>query len=101
MKELFDLAFEKRPTEELYDLSKDPYQMKNVANLPIYYETQKRLSDKLYQYLLATEDPRVVGGEMKWIESEYFFPSDKKPTPSKSAQEKLNLKEIYIYLDEE
>ncbi len=101
VKELFDLAFEKRPTEELYDLSKDPYQMKNVANLPIYYETQKRLSDKLYQYLLATEDPRVVGGEMKWIESEYFFPSDKKPTPSKSAQEKLNLKEIYIYLDEE
>lgn len=101
VKELFDLAFEKRPVEELYDLSKDPYQMNNVANLEVYIETKKRLANKLHQYLLATDDPRVTGGDMKWIGSEYFLPRDKKPTPSKPAQQRLNLEEQYNYVDEE
>lgn len=35
---LFDLAFGKRPFEELYDLNKDPYQMENVAGDPEYLD---------------------------------------------------------------
>ena len=33
-KELFELAFGKRPAEELYDLKKDPGQLNNVADKP-------------------------------------------------------------------
>lgn len=99
VRELFDLAFGKRPAEELYDLRKDPYQMNNIAKLAVYQETKQMLTEKLNEYLKNTDDPRVVGGEMKWIGSEYFAEKDKKPTPSKSSRQKLGLKKEYNYLD--
>lgn len=34
VKMLFELAFQKRPAEELYDLRKDPAQLQNVADRP-------------------------------------------------------------------
>jgi len=58
---LYELAFGKRPAEELYDLKKDPAQMNNVAGQPEYAETQKRLSAALMAELKATQDPRVLG----------------------------------------
>jgi len=33
---LWNAAFGKRPARELYDLRKDPYEMKNVADDPAY-----------------------------------------------------------------
>lgn len=99
VRELFDLAFGKRPAEELYDLRNDPDQMKNIAKLADYQETKKVLAEKLNGYLKNTDDPRTVGGEMKWIGSQYFAEKDKKPTPSKSSQQKLGLKEEYNYVE--
>jgi len=58
---LYDLAFAKRPAEELYDLKKDPAQMNNVAGQPEYAETRKKLSAALMAQLKATQDPRVLG----------------------------------------
>jgi len=98
VKELFALAFEKRPAEELYDLNKDPDQMNNIAGDADYLEIKNMLSEKLNEYLRSTNDPRVVGGEMKWINAEYFATKDKTPTPSKSAQEELGLDEKYSYV---
>ena len=48
---LFDLAFAKRPAEELYDLSADPYQMQNVATDPEFESTKAELSAQLHEYL--------------------------------------------------
>ncbi len=59
---LFELAFGKRPAEELYDLRKDPGQLKNVAEQAEYQAEKKRLSDLLMGELSRTKDPRVIGG---------------------------------------
>ena len=40
----YDLAFGKRPAEELYDLKKDPGQINNLAGQPEYAKVQKKLS---------------------------------------------------------
>ncbi len=58
---LFDLAFARRPAEELFDLQKDPAQLENVADNPEYAETKKRLSEQLMIELESTMDPRVLG----------------------------------------
>jgi arylsulfatase A-like enzyme len=58
----WELAFAKRPAEELYDLRKDPHQLDNVAGRPEYAETQGRLAEQLESELRASGDPRVVGG---------------------------------------
>ena len=61
VKPYFDLAFGKRPGEELYDLKKDPHQMKNVADDPAYSAAKKKLADQLMAELKRTGDPRVTG----------------------------------------
>ena len=59
---LYDLAFGKRPAEELYDCRKDPEQLVNLANDPAYAEVKDRLSALLMDQLVATGDPRATGG---------------------------------------
>ncbi len=61
MKKYFDFAFGRRPAEELYDLSKDPHQMRNVAASPAYEATRRQLADRLMAVLRETGDPRVIG----------------------------------------
>jgi N-sulfoglucosamine sulfohydrolase len=60
IKSLFELAFGKRPTEELYDLQKDPAQLNNVAALPEYAKVKNKLAVALMAELKATKDPRVL-----------------------------------------
>jgi len=61
VKPLFALAFGKRPAEELYDLRKDPGQLRNVAGDPAYADARKKLADQLAAELAATADPRILG----------------------------------------
>ena len=61
VRRLFELAFAKRPAEELYDLRKDPAQLNNVAPAPEYAKVRKELSATLMAELPATNDPRVLG----------------------------------------
>ena len=96
---MFDLAFAKRPPEELYDLSADPYQMQNVATDPAYESTKVELSAQLHEYLRSTADPREVGSARKWEKAQYFKESDLKPEPSLEAIEALDLEERYSYVD--
>jgi len=58
----YDYAFGKRPAEELYDISKDPDQIKNVAADPAYAEIKKELAARLLQILTDAGDPRVIDG---------------------------------------
>lgn len=57
----FNIAFGRRPSEELYDLRVDPHQTRNVADKLKYAETTQQLSDRLMKVLKETGDPRVTG----------------------------------------
>jgi uncharacterized sulfatase len=57
----YDLAFGKRPAEELYDVAKDPDQVHNVAADPAYATAKKRHSERLQKLLVDAGDPRVTG----------------------------------------
>ena len=76
----FELGFLKRPAEELYDLSKDPHQMKNVAALAGYAELKRDLTHRLDAWMKATEDPRAGDPALVRFDSyEYFgMPARKK-----------------------
>lgn len=57
----FDLAFAKRPGEELYDLKNDPDQVKNLAADPAFATQKGTLSERLMKLLKDANDPRVTG----------------------------------------
>jgi N-sulfoglucosamine sulfohydrolase len=62
VKPLYELAAGKRPERELYDLGKDPFQMRNVASQASYAAVVKRLDAQLMSELKASGDPRATGG---------------------------------------
>jgi N-sulfoglucosamine sulfohydrolase len=57
----FEHAFGRRPAEELYDLRKDPDQVRNLAAEPAYAATKRELADQLMRTLVDAGDPRVIG----------------------------------------
>jgi N-sulfoglucosamine sulfohydrolase len=60
-RKFFDLAFAKRPGEELYDLRHDPDEIQNVAGDPALSAVKAKLSAQLMGELQRTLDPRVTG----------------------------------------
>lgn len=58
---LFGLAFEKRGAEELYDITKDPYCLNNLASVSEMEKTKSALAELLLGELLKQRDPRVLG----------------------------------------
>jgi N-sulfoglucosamine sulfohydrolase len=56
----FALAFAKRPEEELYDLAKDPHQLKNLAADPAWTEAKAKLREQLDAWMRSTSDPRAA-----------------------------------------
>ena len=52
---------QKRPAEELYDLTKDPNQLVNIAAEPDYAVTKRALAARLVHWQAATHDPRSNG----------------------------------------
>jgi N-sulfoglucosamine sulfohydrolase len=69
---LYDLAFGKRPAQELYDLRVDPHQLRNVAAKPEYASTLAQLAKWLEGMLRASGDPRVLGNGEVFDTYEYF-----------------------------
>jgi len=62
LKAFAERIFGKRPARELYDLSKDPFELRNLAEDPLYADTLKDLDAKLSAQLRDTGDPRVLAG---------------------------------------
>jgi arylsulfatase A-like enzyme len=60
-KRYYEIALARRPAEELYDLSKDPYQTRNVASDPAYAKDRERSAAQLMKILTEAGDPRVTG----------------------------------------
>ena len=72
--ELYRLAFGKRPSEELYDVNRDPYNLNNLAGDSKYAGIKKNLAAKLHAYLVQTEDPRETGQGERFDEIMKRFP---------------------------
>jgi hypothetical protein len=66
------LCFGKRPGEELYDLSKDPDEIKNVADDVGYASTKARLQRELAEWMKKTADPRASKDDDHWDTFPYF-----------------------------
>ena len=69
---LFELAFGKRPAEELYILAKDPHQTTNVAARAELTATKTELRQKLDQWMHETADPRAKKDEDHCDNYPYF-----------------------------
>jgi len=72
MARFFQLAFGKRPAEELYDLGKDPGELNNVASRPEYATAKKNLRARLDKWMKETGDPRAVSEDEPWDRYPYF-----------------------------
>lgn len=57
----YEMAFGRRPAEELYRVSDDPQCLLNLANDPAMAETKASLRTRLRQMLRAEGDPRETG----------------------------------------
>jgi arylsulfatase A-like enzyme len=68
----FELAFGKRPGEELYALKDDPAQMNNVAGDAKYAEVRDALRLLLDEWMKRTNDPRLDGKNDVWSVYDYF-----------------------------
>jgi arylsulfatase A-like enzyme len=78
IKPFFDLATAKRPAEELYDPSKDPWELHNVADDPHYAQTKKKLRDKLDAWMKKTADPRATNPhDDRW--DKYYYAGTRVP----------------------
>ena len=71
-KRFYDLAFAKRPAEELYLLKSDPGQLVNLAGNPEFADMQKKLRSQLQNYLIKTKDPRALGLDAPWDFYPYY-----------------------------
>ena len=74
---LYELAFGKRPRQELYDLSRDPDTMVNVAEDPTYQDVCKRMEQRLLTILKEQGDPRVMAQPCKFEYEPYAGPVDR------------------------
>ncbi|MDX2267038.1 MAG: sulfatase [Bryobacter sp.] len=61
--EYYKLSFGKRPPEELYDISKDPDCLKNLADDRTLLDTKRKLRERMELMLRQEEDPRMLGNE--------------------------------------
>lgn len=73
---LYQLAFGKRPREELYDLREDPHYLRNVANDPRYDNVRKRMQQRLLALLAEQRDPRLTEQPCRYEFEPYAGPVD-------------------------
>ncbi len=82
----FALSFAKRPAEELYDLDKDPYDLRNLAASPDYAADLKTLRTALNRWMKETGDPRATSDADPWDHYPYFGGGGRparRPVPAK------------------
>lgn len=87
-KQFYAWNFGIRPLEELYDMQSDPDQLRNLAADPAYAEVRERLWKQLRDELVATADPRIVGGGEKFDSYPHYGGSAWRPAPKKGQQKK-------------
>jgi uncharacterized sulfatase len=68
----FELCFGKRPAEELYDVIKDPDQVRNLAADPAFARVKRKMLRQLERYQRDTKDPRITG-KSPWDRYPYYY----------------------------
>ncbi|WP_319268635.1 sulfatase [uncultured Draconibacterium sp.] len=58
---IWQLNFNKRTDEELYNVSEDPFCMKNLAEEEKYAAIKAQMSEQMINELTEQEDPRILG----------------------------------------
>jgi N-sulfoglucosamine sulfohydrolase len=86
---LFDLAFGKRPQEELYDLRSDSDYMNNLASDPAYEKIREELHDQLMQILHEQNDPRVTESPPRFELPPYAGPNPPEWNAGREREEVL------------
>jgi len=76
-KKYWQMAFGKRPTEELYDIESDPECVNNLAGRTGYESTKEHLRKQLFAELKQQGDPRMFGRGHVFEEYDYVNPNDK------------------------
>lgn len=61
---LFELAFEKRPSEQLYNIEHDPFCLSDVSSVSSFASVKLELRNMLDSALSAQGDPRMTGSEI-------------------------------------
>lgn len=84
----FDLAYAKRPAEELYDLAADPHEVNSVAQDPKYAKIREELKAQLLAELKRTNDPRVVAQPVPFENPPFAGPLDESPKPRAKPKKK-------------
>jgi N-sulfoglucosamine sulfohydrolase len=84
---LWELAFGKRPAEELYDCRKDQDQLVNLAGDPAYSGVRDSLAAQLTEQLELTGDPRVVGGAEAFDRVPYLGQGPRHPSYKPGPEE--------------
>jgi arylsulfatase A-like enzyme len=74
-KHYWEMAFGKRPAEELYARAKDPACMQNLAIHPEYQSVKENLKDQLFERLREEDDPRMLGQGHLFDAYEYAEPN--------------------------
>jgi uncharacterized sulfatase len=76
----YEIAFGKRPAEELYDVNKDPDMVINLAGKREFSDIKNRLSDRLMKELTRARDPRVTETPPRFEHPPFtdVFPGDRK-----------------------
>jgi len=71
----FQLATDRRPTEELYDIVADPHSLTNLATNPDHAAIKAELANRLQTWMQQTADPRALHPRTTfWDNTEYFGP---------------------------
>jgi N-sulfoglucosamine sulfohydrolase len=83
MQKYIDYAVGRRPEWELYDLSRDPHCLTNVAKEAKYVEVRERLAEQLMSNLRATGDPRVTADPVPFEHSPFTDPPPPRRRPNR------------------
>ena len=82
-----ELAVARRPTEELYDVRRDPGCIHNLAGESAFEPVRAKLAARLEEYLAATGDRRVVDGGEVWESYPRTVPFESFPNPSSRSSD--------------
>lgn len=81
----FDLAVEKRPEVELFNVVSDPYCLENLAGKQDYAGVEEDLKNTMMAELKKTKDPRVVGPDKEIFDNYKRYSRIRKfPPPAQS-----------------
>lgn len=70
----FKLAFGKRPGEEFYVISDDPYNLKNEIENPRYTKDIKTMRNDLSQWMMSTSDLRATKPQTTYWDEVVYIP---------------------------